>query len=153
MYSIVSVNHNIVQFTGLHGTLGLEMNDWLIDWCKSIDFKLCITGCLEIKGRRRSVAGEKWSHVINVPLVTTSTYVHAAPLNVHHMGNNYTVFPCFYISLLSMSLHVSLKKHLCLVFVFPVLLVLFHWGLLSFSKVRPDCVCSALNINTISKML
>ena len=49
MYSIVSVNHNIVQSTGLHGTLRLEMNDWLIDWCKSRDCKLCIMGCLKIK--------------------------------------------------------------------------------------------------------
>ena len=49
MYSIVSVNHNIVQSIGLHGTLRLEMNDWLIDWCKSRDCKLCIMGCLENK--------------------------------------------------------------------------------------------------------
>ena len=49
MYSIVSVNHNIVQSAGLHGTLRPEMNEWLIDWCKYRDCKLCIMGCLGIK--------------------------------------------------------------------------------------------------------
>ena len=51
MYSIVSVNHNIVQSTGLHRTLGLEM----YDWCKSRDCKLCIMECLEIKEEEEEI--------------------------------------------------------------------------------------------------